>query len=96
MATFMYPQVATGLAMKIAKMSALETLDARVWAKFAENVGLSVPFVRKRVVELSKLIIEQCDGVSRGLTSNDFDTETTAKLAKTLPERARMLRLLVD
>lgn len=95
MATFVYPQVASGLAMKIAKMSAIENLDARAWSKFADDVGLAAPFVRRRVVELSDLIIERCVGVLSGLASNGFDTATTAKLGEMLPERARMLRALV-
>jgi serine/threonine-protein kinase HipA len=95
MATFHYPQVATGFAMKIAKMSAIEDLDAGVWSNFAAGVGLAAPFVRRRVVELADLVVERCQAVSTSLASDGFGTETTAKLLEAVPARARTLMTLM-
>jgi serine/threonine-protein kinase HipA len=96
MATILYPEVASKLAMKIAKMSAIEDLDARIWGKFADEVGLSAPFVRRRVLELSRLVIEQCAAVSARLAEEGFAGPTLNLLKQVIASRAEVLRDLLS
>lgn len=96
MATILYPEVASKLAMKIAKMSAIEDLDARIWGKFADEVGLSGPFVRRRVLELSHLVIDRCAAVSARLAEEGFAGGTLNLLQQVIASRAEVLRDLLS
>ena len=92
----LYPEVASKLPMKIAKMSAIEDLDARIWGKFAEEVGLSGPFVRRRVLELSRLVIGRSASVSARLSEEGFAGTTLHLLDEVITSRDETLRDLLS
>lgn len=48
LSTVAYPELSPKLSMKIAKCATLEEIDESTWPKFAADVGLAAPFVRKR------------------------------------------------
>ncbi|MBK8839856.1 MAG: type II toxin-antitoxin system HipA family toxin [Hyphomonadaceae bacterium] len=48
LSTVSYPDLSPNLAMKIARRARLEDLVTREWARFAEETGLTEPFIRRR------------------------------------------------
>lgn len=56
LSTVSYPDLSPNLAMKIAKRARLEDLVARDWAKFAEETGLTEPFIRRRAAALADAV----------------------------------------
>ena len=95
MATILYPDVTSKLAMKIVKMSAIEDLDARIWGKFAEDMGLSAPYVRRRVLALSQTVIDQCPAVAMHIAEEGFGGEILTRLVELISSRADLLRKLM-
>lgn len=57
LSTVSYPDLSPNLAMKIARRVRLEDLMRRDWAKFAEETGLSEPFIRRRAAALTDAVI---------------------------------------
>jgi len=57
LSTVSYPDLSPNLAMKIARRARLEDLVTRDWAKFAEETGLSEPFIRRRAAALTDAVI---------------------------------------
>jgi serine/threonine-protein kinase HipA len=52
--TAAWPQVAANLAMRIARRSRLEDFKADTWSLFAADMGVSAPYVRRRVQALGR------------------------------------------
>ena len=75
LSTVSYPDLSPNLAMKIAKRARLEDLVARDWAKFAEETGLTEPFIRRRAAALADAVTTHAPtaragfppGVQRGM-----------------------------
>lgn len=57
LSTVAYPDLSPNLAMKIAKRARLEDLFSRDWAKFAEETGLTEPYIRRRAASLADQVI---------------------------------------
>jgi serine/threonine-protein kinase HipA len=57
LSTVSYPDLSANLAMKIARRARLEDLVTRDWAKFAEETGLTEPFIRRRAAALADAVI---------------------------------------
>ncbi len=57
LSTVTYPDLSPNLAMKIARRARLEDLLPRDWAKFAEETGLTEPFIRRRTAALTDSVI---------------------------------------
>jgi serine/threonine-protein kinase HipA len=57
LSTVAYPDLSPNLAMKIARRARLEDLSARDWAKFAEETGLTEPYIRRRAASLADQVI---------------------------------------
>ena len=76
LSTVVYPELSPRLAMKIAKRAALEDIQARDWARFAEETGLTEPYIRRRVKALCGMVLEQAGNVAAG-----FDLETGERKA---------------
>jgi serine/threonine-protein kinase HipA len=62
LSTVAYPDLSPKLAMKIAKRSTLAELKASDWSRFAEETGLTEPFVKRRAKELADAIVEEAEG----------------------------------
>lgn len=63
LSTVAYPELAPGLAMKIAKRSRLEDIRPNDWTLFAEETGISEPYIRRRVLALSTSVLNKADAV---------------------------------
>lgn len=59
LSTVAYPDLSPNLAMKIAKRARLEGLVSRDWAKFAEETGLTEPYIRRRAASLADQVIAE-------------------------------------
>lgn len=57
LSTVAYSDLSPNLAMKIAKRARLEDLFSRDWAKFAEETGLTEPYIRRRAASLADRVI---------------------------------------
>jgi len=57
LSTVSYPDLSPNLAMKIARRARLEDLVTRDWARFAEETGLTEPFIRRRAASLADAVI---------------------------------------
>lgn len=59
LSTVAYPDLSPNLAMKIARRARLEDLFSRDWAKFAEETGLTEPYIRRRAASLADRVIAE-------------------------------------
>jgi serine/threonine-protein kinase HipA len=66
LSTVSYPDLSPNLAMKIARRARLEDLVTRDWAKFAEETGLTEPFIRRRAVALADAVIARAPAERAG------------------------------
>ena len=66
LSTVCYPELSSNLAMKIAKRARLEDLVARDWAKFAEETGLTEPYIRHRAKALASAVTGGVDTARAG------------------------------
>ena len=73
-------------------MSAIEDFDSRIWDKFAKSIGVSAPFVRRRVASLSTLIESKAHGVADRLSEESDDRPILARLVELTMRRADQLR----
>lgn len=96
MATIIYPEISAKLAMKFAKMSAIENLDRRVWSKFASDIGVSGPFVLRRVPELCRKVVNSCPSVVQRIADEGFAGDMLDLIAATVQERALALGAMLD
>lgn len=67
LATIAYPDLSQRYAMKIAKRRTLEDITATDWAKFASEIEMRPPYVRRRVGEMAQTIVESIDTVLASL-----------------------------
>jgi len=92
MVTALYPEVATRFAMPIGRANQLDHLDAKAWARFAEDMGLGGPFVRRRVAALASDIAERAPKVANALGDQGSDRETLDALVTLVRARAAIIR----
>ena len=67
LSTVSYPDLSANLAMKIARRARLEELVTRDWAKFAEETGLTEPFIRRRAAALADAVIARAPAARAGI-----------------------------
>ena len=91
LSTVAYPELSPRLAMKIAKRAALEDIQARDWARFAEETGLTEPFIRRRVKALCGLVLEQVGNVAAGFDLEAGERETMSGVESLVSSRAESL-----
>lgn len=93
-ATHQWPELSARLAMRFGRASALEDVDADSFARFAEEGGLGLPFLRRRAVELAGRIATAIDG---GLAVPGVDDPVLlGDLPGTIRDRAERLTLKVQ
>jgi serine/threonine-protein kinase HipA len=63
LSTVAYPDLSPKLAMKIAKRAMLEEIGSTTWPAFAEDIGLALSFVRRRINELADAVIAQASAI---------------------------------
>lgn len=88
LSTVAYAELSPKLAMKIAKRATLEEVRSDTWAGFADDVGLAVPFVRRRVKELADASLAAVRQVAERTTLAGLDSEALATYASLIASRA--------
>jgi serine/threonine-protein kinase HipA len=91
MSTVAYPEVSNRMAMKLGGASSFDDVTGDTWATFAKDVGLGVPFVRRRLRELAQWTLGDMADVVEGLYSRELSNEATKTMADTIGQRARHL-----
>lgn len=92
LSTVAYPEIHGKFAMKIAKRSTLEQFTPTTWGAFAEQIGMSGPFVRRRAVALAELIGDRIESTADALSKAGFESAALRHIVATIQSRA--LRLL--
>lgn len=89
MATALYAEVSTRMAMPIGRASNFDAFDTKTWIRFAETMGMSAAFVRRRVIDVSR----QVDGVllraASDLRDEGFGCETLDRLVELVALRVQ-------
>jgi len=93
-ATHVWPELSAKLAMRFGRAATLEEVDAGSFARFAEDAGLALPFVRRRAAALAARVqTALTDGVEvPGLA----DPAGLGDLPATLLDRAERLLLKAE
>lgn len=92
LSTVAYPELSPRLAMRIAGQATLEEIEARHWGRFAEETGLTEPFIRRRVNELAELVLDQAGSVMSDFELEAGEREAMSKFAELVSKRAESLR----
>lgn len=93
LATVAYPEISPRLAMKIGRRPTLEKMDIAGWVRFADDAGLGVPMVRRRVVEISAVVRARAEEVAAGLVRPGLEAEILTRLAGIVTGRAERCAL---
>jgi serine/threonine-protein kinase HipA len=91
MCTIAYPEVSTRMSMKMGEARNLDEMSERSWVKFADDAGLSQPFVRGRVKALAGSVLANLDSVVNALASPELSHDDIAKTAAIIGARAKQI-----
>lgn len=69
LATIAWPELSGRMAMRVGRAGSIDELSAETWARFADDAGIRLPFLRRRVAYLAGEIENACaaDGGSDGI-----------------------------
>lgn len=90
LSTVIYPELSPKFAMKIGQRSRLEELDALSWSEFAKKAELGVPFVRRRVGDLTELISEKVPATLEELATSGLYNQALEDLSQFIQERVKV------
>ena len=93
LSTVAYPDLSPKLAMKVAKRATLEELRAGDWKKFADETGLTEPFVKRRSRELATSIQETVKSVSDQFTLSEEGKRLMQIFADMIVNRANIVEM---
>lgn len=93
LSTISYPELSAKLAMKIAKKATLEEIEPRHWDRFAEDIGIGAPYLRRRIGQLCQAVLDQISAADSALASSLPADERFTDLAKLVGDRAGRLIL---
>ncbi len=93
LATVAYPDLSPKFAMKIGKRATLAELDAKGRAAFAADVGIGVPLTRRRIVEISKAVLEKATVAAAELSRSKLDITAVEQFAAMIRGRAERIAL---
>ena len=96
LATLAYPELSSKLAMRIGKRATLEELDAKGWAVFAADVGVSLPLIRRRVSEISRAVLARANEVANELRRLGLDEAALSRFAAMAADRAARCAVTVQ
>lgn len=86
-----YPELSPRLAMKIGGRATIEEIGARTWPAFAEAIGVTAPYVLRRVKELCAAVQVQLPLVTRQF-GPPLDVKMIEKVATMITARATRLQ----
>ncbi len=92
--TAAYPELSPKLAMRIAKRATIEAFRPDTWARFAEEVGISAPYTRRRAQALAKVMADKAPSVAMTVASHGLDAAALHVLSDLVQGRAKHLMSL--
>ena len=88
LATVAYPELSPKFAMKIGKRANLAELDEKGWATFADDAGLGMPLIRRRIGEISEKVIASARKTVGKLFEKGLDQNALERFSDRVMERA--------
>jgi serine/threonine-protein kinase HipA len=88
LATVAYPALSSKFAMEIGKRAELSELDEKGWTTFAADAGLGLPFIRRRVAEISERITTRANEIATELGRPGLDERALLQFADMVVDRA--------
>ena len=89
--TIAYADLSPRFAMKIAKCATLDEIATNTWSAFAADVGLTAPYVRRRVKMLAESIQRSVFGVAEQLGQTGLNREALTEYASLVNSRAALI-----
>lgn len=86
--TVAYEDLSHRFAMKIAKSRTLDEIDSNAWSAFANDAGLTAPYVVRRVRALSDLMQNAVVEIAARLAETALNREALTKFASIVASRA--------
>ncbi|MFA5909358.1 MAG: type II toxin-antitoxin system HipA family toxin [Vicinamibacterales bacterium] len=93
LSTIAYTDLSPKLAMKIAKRATLEEIDGGTWEAFATEIGMTAPFVRRRVKQLADATQSTAPRIADALPG--LDNGALGAYAALITARAQRLTKMV-
>lgn len=90
LSTVVYPELSAKFAMKIGGQSSLEDLTAQSWSDFANQAGIGLPLVRRRVGALAAEIAEAVPATVAGLAEKGLEGAAFERLSALVEDRAQL------
>ena len=91
LSTVAYPDLSQRFAMKIGGRRTLEEIYPADLDKFAKDIEIRAPFVRKRMGEIAEAIIEKSDGVAGALVLPNDRRQRLNEICDSVAGRAKSL-----
>lgn len=91
LSTVAYPDLSQRFAMKIGGRRTLEEIYPADLDKFAKDIEIRAPFIRKRMVEVAEAVIEQSDGVMSALDLPPDRQSVVHSIRHSIVGRAQLL-----
>jgi serine/threonine-protein kinase HipA len=88
LSTVVYPGLSHRLAMEIGGDATLEDMTDRTWERFAKDIGMAAPFVRRRAGEMAALAADRAQVVADGLKLPFLDAAALDGYAELVRDRA--------
>jgi serine/threonine-protein kinase HipA len=96
LSTVFYPRLSAVFAMKIGRRSTLGDLDAKGWARFAEDAGISRQLLRRRVLTICQQVRSGAADVAASINAVGFDQDALTSLAETTATRGAACETSLD
>ncbi len=96
LSTVFYPRLSAVFAMKIGCRSTLGDLDAKGWARFAEDAGISRQLLRRRVLTICQQVRSRAADVAASINAVGFDQVALTSLAETTATRGAACETSLD
>lgn len=88
LSTIAYPDLSPRYAMKVAKRRTLDEISAADWSKFADEIEMRPPYVRRRVGEIAEVIAGSLDKSLSSLSLPEDRNALARGYAETIRARA--------
>jgi serine/threonine-protein kinase HipA len=88
LATVAYPELSPKFAMKIGKRATLFELDEKGWTAFADDAGLGLPLIRRRIAEISERVSVMARETADKLFEKGLDQDALVRFSDLAVQRA--------
>lgn len=86
--TIAYPELSAKFSMRIDKRATLEEFRPDTWEAFAHDVGIGVPYTRRRVRELAEAMAHHAPPIAAELAGTGLDAAVLSAYADIVQKRA--------